>query len=315
MAGLPFGLPSPGGQGSITGAETLSYTSGLTGVSITFGDNHLPNVLYKGLVGGGLPPLDHFAVDTAYQPGAVFVRTKKKTSVLKVYLVVQGDPTATDQRLSLFQTVDNILSVMEPSTLTAGTLTKTTSDGVSRVLKNVQYVGGFEIDDQAQNLARITLELDFEAFDPTWYSQAIHSTALGSSNDVFGWSVPMGVPLTINGQAQATFNCPNAGNINSKPVFTFTGPLQNYSITNGTNNQSFAISLPLNSGDTLTVDCNLGAVTYTPAGGSPTPYYSAFAGAQQFVQLQPGTNNITFRRDVAGNNQCTVTYQDTWNHG
>lgn len=295
--------------------ETLAYTSGLTGATITFGDTSLPTVFYKGIKGAGMAPVDNFVVDTAYQPGAQFVRTKKKSTVLIATLSVFGDPNAADARASLWSTIDTILAVLEPSISTPGTLVKTDSQGVQRLLKNVQYVGGHEMDDQAANRAYITLDLVFEAYDPTWYSSAQHSQQIGASTDPFGFTVPITVPLVINGQAQGTATITNAGNIHSHPIFTFSGPCQNFSVYNATTQEGFAITQQLFAGDTIVVDCNLGTVTYTPSGGASGPLYSAFAGARQWMRLAPGNNNVSFYRDVAASQQCSIAWYDTSNHG
>src|SRR5579859_35016 len=313
MAGLPSGLPF----GNLVSSpyETVTYISGLTGQTITFGDQSLPNVILKSVAGTGIPPMTNTAVDTAYQPGAQFVRSKKGTSVIKVDLAVFGDPATGNARVSLYQTLQTILSVLEPNTTTAGTLIRKSGDGVTRALNNLQYVGGFEIEDRAENIAYVTVELVFEAYDPTWRSISVHNQALGASTDAFGWSVPMVIPLIINGQAQATGLFTNAGNINALPVFTFTGPCQNFSITNGTSGQSFFIGMVLNAGELLVIDTRTASITWTPVGGVAVPLYSVFGGAQNWVTLLPGQNNLTFRRDVAGNNQCSIAFQDAWNFG
>lgn len=300
--------------------ESLSFTSGLTKNTITFGtpgqgDGSIANVFFTGLMGAGLAPVDNYVVDTAYQPGAQFVRTKIKPAVLTAYLTIFGDPNNPDVRGSLWDTVDQILAVLHPALTSPGTLAKTDSRGVTRVLKNAQYMGGHEIDDHAQQRAYLQLQLVFEAYDPTWYSQATHNVQVGASSDPSGFIVPFTVPLTIAGQAQGNAIITNAGNIYAQPVFTFNGPCVNYSITNQTTGESFAITKQLFTGDTLVVDTLQGTVTYTPAGGASVPLYSAFAGARQWVRLAPGTNTMQFFRDVAGNQQCTITWSDTWNHG
>lgn len=296
--------------------ETLTYTNPSTGTSITFGDNSLPNVVYNGITGIGMAPVDNFVVDTAYQPGAVFVRTKKKPTVVTAHLVVQGAVgTGVNARVSLFETADQILGVLEPQIEQAGTLVKTLADGTQRMLKNAQYVGGFEMKDDAANWAYVPLDLIFEGYDPTWYSVSAHNQAVGASSDPFGFVVPFTVPLAISGQATGTAFITNQGNIVSHPIFTFNGPCENYSIINQTTGESFAVNQALNTGDVLVVDTGQGVLTYTPAGGAPTQLYSAFAGNKQWVRILPGSNTIQFKRDVAASNQCTISWSDCWNHG
>ena len=296
--------------------ETLTYTNPATGASITFGDTSLPNVVYNGITGIGMAPVDNFVVDTAYQPGAVFVRTKKKPTVLTAHLVVQGAVSAgVNARVSLFQTADQVLGVLEPQIEQAGTLVKMLADGTQRMLKNAQYVGGFEMQDQAANWAYIPLDLIFEAYDPTWYSVATHQTVLGASSDIYGFNIPFQLPLTVSGQATGSVTVVNSGNIDAHPLFTFNGPCSNYTVLNQTTGESFTGTQVLNTGDTLVIDTNLGSLSYTPSGGVPTPLYSAFGGSKQWVRLVPGNNLLTFSRDVSGNNQCVVSWQDSWNHG
>lgn len=296
--------------------ETLTYTNPHTGTSITFGDTSLPNVLYNGITGGGLPPIDNFVVDTAYQPGAQFVRTKKKPAVLTVHLVVQGyDTPQQAARVQLFQTVDTILGVLDPQIAQVGTLVKTLADGSQRKLKNVQYVAGFELQDKAENYAYISLDLIFEAYDPTWYSNLGYSQSVGSSTDTGGFLVPFKIPLLVSGQPSATVTVTNHGNVDAHPVFTFTGPLSNAIVQNVATGESFSLALNLNPGDQLIFDTGQGSVTFTPFGGVSTPQYSAFGGAKQWIRLVPGANSITFARDNPANNQCVIAWSDTWNHG
>lgn len=301
--------------------ETITITNG-NGKSVTFGDNSLPNVTYKGLLGHGLAPVDNFVVDTAYQPGASFVRTKKKPAPLTIRLAVYGRDTMSDPRQDLWNTLDTVLSVLDPQIGSTNTLVKTTSDGTQRQLTSVQYVGGFEVNDQAANRAYVTFDLVFEAYDPNWYSPSVHSSYIGAATDTFGFVVPMNVSGTppnavfvVGNPATGSAAITNAGNIYTYPTFTFIGPCTNYEILNTTTNQQFLITQQLYSGDTLVVDTKNGVLTYTPAGGAGTPVYSAFSGNKQWVQLAPGVNTVNFTRDVAAAQQCKVSWQDTWNHG
>lgn len=299
--------------------ETLTFTNAF-GQSVTFGDTSMPTVIYKGISGIGVAPVENFSVDTAYQPGAIFLRTKKKTRLLKVELVVMGDDTTPDFRQSLYNIFDVIGQVLDPQTTATGVLTKTLTDGTQRQLMAVQYMGGLEIDDEAANRARIPVTLLFEAYDPLWYSVSQHTISLGAGTDTFGFVVPIaftGNPLVfvIGNPASGAGVLVNQGNIYSYPVFTFSGPCTNYQIRNAQTGQSFLITQPLFSGDTLVVDTKAGTLTYTPNGGTPTPVYSAFAGAKQWVQLAPGANTLTFTRDNANTQQCTVSWFDVWNHG
>ena len=303
--------------------ETIEYISGLTGASFTFGDPSTPNILLTKMQGIGLSPVDNFVVDTAYQPGAQFVRTKKKTSPITLGLTIYGDPNSLDYRASLWNTVDAMLAVLEPSISTPGTLVKTDTQGNSRQLNNVQYVGGFEVADQAANRAYVQVELVFEAYDPTWYSTQQHSAWLGTGSDTFGFAVPLNLTLgslpnkyfTIGNPASGSLVVTNAGNIYTNPVFTFYGPCTNYQIRNATTNQSFLVTQQLYAGDYLVVDTNAGTCVYYPSKGGATPVYNAFAGNRDWVKLAPGTNTLSFTRDAAANQQCQVAWSDGWNHG
>lgn len=312
---LPAGISISSATPTPSGVETLTYISGLTGQRITFGDTSLPTVYYKGITGHGLAPVENFVVDTAYQAGARFVRSKKKTSVITVTLTVFGDPNAADPRAALWNVLDQILGILEPSIHAAGTLIKTDTTGTSRQLFNCQYVGGFEVADKAENHAYLTLELLFEAYDPTWYSVTQTNAAVGSAVDAFGFTVPFAIPLLITGQATNTVAVINLGNVHAKPVITFTGPCGNPVLYNGTTGEGFSINYVLQQGDSLAVDCAQGAVTLTPSGLAPQPYYGVFGGKRQFLRLAPGTNVIQFSRDNPANNQCTVSFYHTWNHG
>lgn len=295
--------------------ETFQYTNPTTNTSIVFGDNSLPFVIYKGVIGTGMPTISNYAVETSYKPGAAFVRSKQNTRVLKVELVITGNPAAANPRTDLYNTLSTILAVLQPATNAAGQVTKVGGDGVTRVLNSVQYVGGFEVTDMAENYAYLEIELVFEAYDPNWYGQSTHQTGLGASTDPSGFTVPIQVPLIINGQATGSSTLVNNGNINANPIITFTGPLTDYGITNTTSGESFEITQQLFGGDTLVVDVAHAGITFTPFGGKSTPLYSSFGGGRAFPHVLPGSNQFSFFRDTAGNNQCFVQWSDTYNIG
>ena len=158
------------------------------------------------------------------------------------------------------------------------------------------------------------LALGFHSTDPRLYGVAQQvSGGLGAHGS--GLHFPATFPASFGGGSSATvLTITNAGNVEMRPVLVLTGPMTNPVVQNATTGWAISISNPtqtgytLNAGDTLVIDTDTHAVTYTASGttigssrrnwvvaGSTWPnYVNGVAG------LAPGSNTVQFTSGDAG---------------
>lgn len=142
------------------------------------------------------------------------------------------------------------------------------------------------------------IPLQFEAVDPYFYQTPTAATSLSLPTPGLGFSFPITFNLSFGGASggnQATIT--NSGDVPCYPLLVITGPclnptVQNTSITGG---PTLSFNMQLNSGDTLTVDCDAQSIMYTPSGQTIGASYPQILNAgSTFFVLQPGSNAINF---------------------
>src|ERR1017187_7834293 len=121
--------------------------------------------------------------------------------------------------------------------------------------------------------------------------------------------------LSFGGGSSVTvLSCPNAGNVDTRPVLVLTGPMTNPTVANQTTGWTLSFSNPfqssftLNAGDTLTVDTDLHTVLYNAGGNTvAVPVRSwvragaIWPGTVAGIQgLQPGANTVSFTSQDSG---------------
>ena len=143
------------------------------------------------------------------------------------------------------------------------------------------------------------IPLQFEAVDPYFYATPTIAPTVGLPTPGLGFSFPITFPLSFGGGTTANqVNVLNNGNVPCYPTLVITGPclnpsVQNLSITGG---PTLFFNIQLNSGDTLTVDCDQQTIMYTPSGSTTgSPYSQILSAGSTFFTLTPtGYNTIAF---------------------
>lgn len=167
------------------------------------------------------------------------------------------------------------------------------------------------------------MALAFHSTDPRLYGVALQTSGgLGAHGS--GLHPPITFPAAFGGGSSATvLTITNAGNVETRPILVLTGPVTNPVIYNATTGWQISISNPtqtgytLNAGDTLVIDTDTHAVTYTASGttvgstrqnwivaGSTWPSYVG-----QVAGLTPGANLVQFTSADAGDVAGTLAVQ------
>ena len=158
-----------------------------------------------------------------------------------------------------------------------------------------------DIDFAASQVAKPVVQ--FHATDPRLYANPVTTSGSWAGNGGGGLLFNVTFNVTFGTSVSYTsLTIPNGGNIECRPILTITGPCTNPVVANPTQGWQLNISATLASGDTLVIDLDLGAVTYTSFGstvGQPRKNWIA-AGSiwpnliNGIQGVAPGGNTITF---------------------
>ena len=141
-----------------------------------------------------------------------------------------------------------------------------------------------------------TMALQFHSTDPRWYATPTTlTTGLSTPGTGLGFNATFNVSFGgggVGGFVTAT----NAGNYETRPIFTITGPCTNPSITNATSGGSLSFNLSMATGDTLVIDTDLRSALYTTSGSTvASSRLSALNTGSTWFNLSPGTTTIQFQ--------------------
>src|ERR1017187_4522931 len=165
--------------------------------------------------------------------------------------------------------------------------------------------------------------LGFHATDPRLYA-APSQVSGGLPAPLGGMHFNATFNLSFGGGSSVTvLSCPNAGNVDTRPVLVITGPVTNPIVTNQTTGWALSFTNPfqssftLNAGDTLTVDTDLHTVLYLASGNTvavPVRNWvvpgAIWPGTVAGIQgLQPGANTISFNSQDSGSVAGTLAVQ------
>lgn len=219
---------------------------------------------------------------------------------------------------SLEQLLDSLAAVMVPQGQTERPLWFARGDGVVKGVmarpRKMQYP--YEVGYVAGRKA-VTAVM-FHATDPRVYASPQTVTTGLATGTVGGLTWPLTFPLTFGagGLAGGTLIVTNAGNFETRPIITFTGPCTAPSITNNTIDGAPTLTfsnplgsgLDLNAGDQLIVDLDLHTVTLVPVDSAPQPNFRSWVKAGSvWWTLLPGDNDISFQTADSGLVAATAT--------
>lgn len=153
----------------------------------------------------------------------------------------------------------------------------------------------------------VKASVEFHCADPRIYDVNISTLALNLPVVSGGLSWPLHWPLSWGTATSGAGTATNAGNVNTRAVVTFAGPLTAPSIKNATTGQTWACSAVLNNGDSLVVDFDQKTVLLNGTASR----YSTIATGSVWWEIVPGANSIIYSAS-AGTGTATVAYRSAW---
>jgi hypothetical protein len=142
-------------------------------------------------------------------------------------------------------------------------------------------------------LADVTFSVLLVAPDPRKYGTQLKSdVAYTLNNSGIGFTLPLALPLALPAQpVGGTLQLLNAGNFETRPVVTISGPITAPALVNQTTGQTVSWSgLTVPAGSTLTVDFNVRQATLGGAGA--TAAYRPADAFSVWWTMPPGMSTI-----------------------
>lgn len=140
--------------------------------------------------------------------------------------------------------------------------------------------------------------IQFECTDPYLYSAPTTSTTIGLPGPAGGFTFPITFPFSFGGGLSPnTATISNAGDVTCWPTMVITGPCLNPTISNTsiTGNPTIALSVQMNPGDQIWIDCRLGSIVYYASGSTVgTPSQFLLQPGSEFFGFAPGSSGVTF---------------------
>ena len=142
--------------------------------------------------------------------------------------------------------------------------------------------------------------VELHATDPRVYAPSVASIiTLSAPTGGLTFDATPSFTFGSGGVSSATIN--NTGNIEMRPLITFTGPVTNPAITNQTLGLELSFSNPnqidytLNAGDKLVVDTDQHQATYYPSGSSVgSSRRNWLVAGSTWWDLPPGSSTLQF---------------------
>lgn len=131
--------------------------------------------------------------------------------------------------------------------------------------------------------------LELFAADPNLYDQSLQVATVTPPSGG-GAVYPVIYPVTYSAKTGGSAVINNAGDTNTYPLLTFTGPLTSPYIVNTTTGETFKVNATLNSGDVLVCDM----ANKTMLLNTSTNAMNYFDIDNIWLSIQPGNNNFTF---------------------
>lgn len=231
------------------------------------------------------------------------VRVDGRDMVLPISII-------TASMASLHDVTRDLLTWFDP-TKGDGTLTVMAPDGSERQI-TARYRGGLEMAEAQDSLGNGWRKavLRLRAPYPYWEDTADVTQTFSSGVGVATF-FPF-FPITLlPSQVFGTTSLANTGDLEAWPVWTFTGPGSEPSVSNLTTGETFTSSLTLAAGETLTVDTRPGQKSVVDSSGNNQ--FRTLSVASSLWSLQPGTNSLSLGMGATtGASSIALAYRRRW---
>lgn len=257
---------------------------GSNGDTITFDNSNY--VLNPDFTGFGIPTAE-VRIEASAGDGGVFRHSKRGVRQIDMAVTILGTDRA-DVQTKLRRLSRLIQDSSGPTRVYANY-----SDDTS-VFLEAHYVGGAE-SQWGSNAGQIWNRwvLSFQAPNPFWESGIAEEFTVTTGNTGRGLLPQLTKLKVTSSQVFGVITVNNAGDVPAYPTWYLRGPLEDVTVTNGT--QSFAFTVPILEGETITINAETGEVT-DDAGVNR---YADLAPAPKLFKIPPGVSSVSINA-VAG---------------
>jgi hypothetical protein len=148
----------------------------------------------------------------------------------------------------------------------------------------------------------------FHMTDPRVYASPTLSTNIPLPTLGTGYTYPLTFPHTYGGGSAGVATVVNAGNVEMRPVFVFTGPILDPVVYNLSlpGNPQIGFTVNMLAADTLTVDTDFQSAVYRPGGaGSGYSVRNQLLAGSTWFNLQPGPSTLALSASSFGTGTCS----------
>lgn len=162
---------------------------------------------------------------------------------------------------------------------------------------------------RAAEMTYANVQVQLIAYDPTIYSEDIHSQSGILAPTGGGATFPLIFPITFATSTTGEATIYNLGNINACPTLTLTGLLTNPLIRNETTGETFQLTYSMGVNDSVVIDMYNRTATLNGA----TSLLTHIAEGSSWWCLEPGANTIALTTSsTSDTGTLEITWQDTW---
>ena len=262
---------------------------GSNGDTITFDDSNY--ILNPGMAGFGIPATEVRIAPSA-SDGGIWRYTKRGIRDIDLPITVLGTDRA-DVQAKLRRLARLTQDKKGPTQLRAN------YDGGESLFLELHYTAGAESQwGESAGMIWSTWLMSFQAPMPFWESNTEQTFSVTSANRGRGLLPQLSKLKVTNSENLGTVVVESDADVNVFPTWIIEGPITNLVISSGS--QSFGFNTPIDSGETITVDTELGTVTNQDGDN----LYAILNPAPKLFPFEPGTTTI----EVDGVDVSTETF-------
>lgn len=260
----------------------------------------------SGRKGFHAPVYQHYRDESPAVDGAFWRGVRATTRELFIPIVIRAA-----SREDMVTTRRSLIGAISPRR--GECVISTVQPDMTRRSIRARYTAGMEGDEGkgGWGVIAMTYGLTFVADDPYLFGD--EQTLLWGSDAVTRTELPIPGADTFYEVVSAAHilgasTVFNGGDVDAYPVWQFTGPFTEITLTNNSTGQSLTITWTASGGDTLTIDTTPGDTSVVD--GTDTNRWDGLTAGYQLWPLAPGLNDLTL--DVSGSTTATkaqMTYR------